>query len=262
MLRTTGWEFAIFVQSNATLPECKKKIEPILYACQYDVQRGTAGHRTYALSDSYQLRRERAGNMGWLRVITIALAFCAISTLAQNSTLSAKSAKTVLEEYWRTETNGGRLTSEGWHRANSFYVHPIPPPHNKVIVVIDNDSSVWDPWMKGNTATVIVGIESLGNIDSKLRWTPPNTSAVKEGVMYNLVLTDKHWDFESDGTTVKEVTGAPEWRINDTPGAVVYLNLDKAIAYVKKLRDQSTAPTIRKNANKTLAILNRYRPKS
>src|SRR5260370_24359742 len=112
--------------------------------------------------------------------------------------------------------------------------------------------------MKGNTAEVMVGGGSAGQIDSSVHYTPPDTRFAKEGVMYNLVPTDKHWEFEPDGRTLKEVTGPLEWRCKDTPGAAIYLTVESAIRYVKKVRDKSSDPTIKKNADKTLAILKRY----
>src|SRR5436190_1862095 len=76
---------------------------------------------------------------------------------AQPSLASKKSPKTVVEEFWKMDTEGGRLTEAGWRAADAFFVRPVEPPEDKVILVIDKDFSVWDPTVKGTSARVIVG---------------------------------------------------------------------------------------------------------
>jgi len=34
------------------------------------------------------------------------------------------------------EVDGERLSSKGWHKANAFFLVPVPPPKDKQITVI------------------------------------------------------------------------------------------------------------------------------
>ena len=115
-----------------------------------------------------------------------------------------------------------------------------------------------DPIINGNSAQVTIGVRSLGKIDSSLQYLRPDGSAVKEGVGYHLLLSAKHWEFGGDGTTLKEVTGVPEWRI-DRAGTKIFLTLDTARRYLSEARDKTTDPLIRRNADRALAALNRDR---
>jgi hypothetical protein len=184
-------------------------------------------------------------------VFAVVLTIAAVGTTAQGPDDRQKSPRKVVESFWKFETEGGRLSSEGWNKAGSFFVRPISPPSKKKISVVYKGSSISDPVIKGSTAQVTVEILPQGQIDSELQFTP--SESYKAGLVYNLVLTDKHWELGLDGTA-KELTGLPEWRIEDI-GSTLWLSVDAAIHYVADVRDKITDPSIKKNADQTLAKL-------
>jgi len=213
-------------------------------------------------------------------VLLITLAV--IQVQAQSSASRVRTPKDIVQKYWEFEIEGGRLTAEGWNKANAFFVRASARPKTLVIFVVRGDYAVWDPivngavirensteWersVKGSTALVGVGLEGiLGEVDSStLRFKPHVTDAIKEGAAFNLILTDRHWDLEPNGVTPKEVTGPLEWKI-DTPdnnsrlNSRIWLNKYSAIRYVTKVRDATTDLVVKKNANETLSILGRSR---
>ncbi len=193
--------------------------------------------------------------------LVLVLAFGVIGAFAQSPAPAAKSPKALVQEYWNLETHGGRLTDQGWNKAAGFFLHPGPMPHNKRIVVIPEDSSV-DEWTtNGNTALILVGLgKTVGTVDSNMAFVRDSSDAIKEGILFNVVFTDRYWILNEDGKTVKEVSGVPEWKI-DTKGTdtVIWLSLETAIRYVTQIRDEVTNVAIKKNADKTLAILKHYR---
>jgi len=63
---------------------------------------------------------------------------------------------------------------------------------------------------------------------------------------------------EFDKQGLKEVSGAREWRIEETDAAI-WLTVETAIRYVTQMRDQSNDPVIKRNADRTLAVLARHR---
>jgi hypothetical protein len=79
-----------------------------------------------------------------------------------------------------------------------------------------------------------------------------------KGIMiYYLIPTSKHWEFTPDGQTLREVSGPPEWRI-DYEGEE-WLTKNNAIRYLTQVRDRTSDPTIKKNAEESIAVLKRHR---
>jgi len=71
------------------------------------------------------------------------------NAIAQAPGEGIKGPKQVVEEFLAMETNGGRLTPEGWHQAEAFFVRPAPEPSGRRIVVISPNYSVYETWTKG-----------------------------------------------------------------------------------------------------------------
>lgn len=192
--------------------------------------------------------------MKCILAVVLALGVTLVSAEAQAPTSPPKSPKDVVKDYFKFEVSGGRLTTEGWYKAADFFVRPIPPPQNKKIVIIYKDFSVWDRpiEIKVTTARVAVGIEPEGRIDSTLHLVPSGLTP-KAGILYDLVLTDKHWELGHNGQT-REVTGPLEWRIIQSD-PVIWVTVDTAIRYVTLMRDKTKDSVIKKNADATLAKL-------
>ncbi len=153
----------------------------------------------------------------------------------------------------------GRLTPEGWLRGDGFFSQPVPPPRKISIGLMSKDYSVEDLDVKGKHASVFWGYEYLGRINSELRYTEPNPRTLKYQGIYHLTLTNVYWELQPDGKTLKEVTTTtPEWRIDD-PVTLIFLIPETAVQYVLQIRDKTTDPVIKKNADKTISKLKQYR---
>jgi len=111
------------------------------------------------------------------------------NAIAQASGEGTKGPKQVVEEFLAMETNGGRLTPEGWHQADAFFARPAPEPSGRRIVVISPNHSVYETWTKGDQAEVYNDCEGLGRIDTALRYTPPESGVLKTTGVYRLVRT-------------------------------------------------------------------------
>jgi hypothetical protein len=101
------------------------------------------------------------------------------NAVAQASGEGTKGPKQVVEEFLAMETNGGRLTPEGWRQADAFFARPAPEPSRRHIVVISPNYSVYETWTKGDQAQVYNDCEGLGQIDTALRYTPPESGVLK-----------------------------------------------------------------------------------
>jgi hypothetical protein len=179
-----------------------------------------------------------------------------ISLAAQSPISQTKSPKEVVEEFLRMETEGGRLTPEGWAKAGAFFVRLSPPPRDRVIVVIARNYSVDEMWVRGDRAQVYNGYEDLGRIDSSLRYRSPDKSLFKTATLYHLTLTNKHEELGLSEKTPREVAGPLEWRIEDA-ATVLWLTLNTATRYVTEMRDKAADPTVRENGDATIMILKR-----
>lgn len=175
---------------------------------------------------------------------------------AQSGTKEINSPKQVVEEFWKLETEGGRLTAKGWYKAGVFFVRPGPAPRKKTIAITSgkHKCSVDERWVRGNHAEIANQCFDLGRIDNSLRYTPPDSLAYKINLVYRLTLTDKHWEIGPDGVTETEVSGPLAWRI-ENPEPVLWLTVGAAARYVREQRDKTSDPAIKKNADQTLAAL-------
>ncbi|MCU1239851.1 MAG: hypothetical protein JWO71_577 [Candidatus Acidoferrum typicum] len=200
-----------------------------------------------------------------LRALKLVVLFGLLTILsfAQVPTAPPRSPKDVVAEFWKMETDGGRLTPDGWYKASKFFVRSTPPPLNKVVHVIRSREadSVEETARAENWTEVSVTTNEVGQLDSSLHFRP----SLKRGehgvlllkgpvVRFALVLTDKHWELGSDGARGKESTGPAQWLIDCTENAS-WVNLETAKRYVTSVRDKTIDPAVKRNAEATIATL-------
>jgi hypothetical protein len=188
----------------------------------------------------------------------------AISGQAPEPVGSGRSPKEVITLLWMMGTQGELLTQKGWNEASeSFFTKPAPPSGNKIIFIRSNGWPL--PWGKtiGNTAEIDIGYGDAGQIDSSLRYTPPKpTRAIKTGVFYRLVYVRTHWtqrSFHKNGKMEeKEMIGPMEWQIDGSPEQP-WTTVNTAIRYVLEVRDKTNNPVIRRNADRTITELLKWK---
>lgn len=199
--------------------------------------------------------------------------------VAQGST-SPKPPKEVLEEYRAMDSNGERLTNDGWYGASKFFVKPARRPTNSAIAVVGGERvDSPNPWFKGgdNRVEISVICDAVGQIDSTGRFTfvvAPSLIDYRTGQprmpepgaqqmtgphaplirSYTLVLTDTHWEFGPNREGPKEVRGPLAWRI-ETFAYQPWVNVEAAIRYLTRLRDESSSEIVKSNADKSIATL-------
>lgn len=108
---------------------------------------------------------------------------------------------------------------------------------------------------KGNSSHVTISTNSLGDLDSSLRLSDyppirlplavPSTSAC---------YGDDFFEFDLLLASKRPVG----WRIEDAPFEPL-VTLDTAMRYAKQVSDKSTEPIVKRNATRTLSILNYYK---
>ena len=182
----------------------------------------------------------------------------AVSGQAQAPRQSGRSPREIVEQLWKLATEGELLTPEGWSRYSGLFLHPEPPPGNKVIRIVSNSWGVEGVLAKGSDMEVAVDYAEAGQIDSRLRYTPPPPPFVRTGLIYHFVLAPTHWTMlMSDGKVItgkEERTGPAESQITGSPGPP-WTTVNTAIRYVLEMRQKTTDPLIKKNADQTLSKL-------
>jgi len=187
-----------------------------------------------------------------LTFFTMIFVVASFAAVAKGSDDQQRSPRKVVEDFWNMEIDGGRLTPQGWNRAEQFFVRPTPMPMKKVISVVYKGSVISDPIVHGTRAEVTVDIQPQGRINSELLFIP--SESYKSGLLVRLTLTDKHREQDSHSRLGKETIGAPEWRIEGA-GNMLWISVDTAIRYVTEMRAKTSNPLIKKNADRTLAKL-------
>jgi hypothetical protein len=200
--------------------------------------------------------------------VVIVSIFCVLLTRSgsgQCASGPAPSPKTIVEQLWMTATQGELLTPGGWDKAaKSFFTDPKPAPgNNKMILIISNEWGLPGEEINGDKATVYMGYEDVGQIDSALRYTPPKSANwIKTGISYRLVLVPTFAIFYApDGRTVveKKPTGCHAWQIQNPSGPGVqgapWTTVNTAIRYVLEMRAKTNDQVIRRNADATIARL-------
>ena len=191
--------------------------------------------------------------------LSIGIALAAIASLAQAPAGPPEpSPKEVVERLWAMATAGDLLTSDGWKRASGLVTRPGPPPSNKLILVVSNYYGVNRYMSRDSSAEVDMEFEDLGQIDSALRYTPPQkTRAAKTSFAYRLVSVPRRLVlYRPDGKILeeKQIPESKVWQI-EGPLPPPWTTVNTAIRYVLETRDKTADPIIQKNADQTLAKL-------
>ena len=203
-------------------------------------------------------RLSTRGKKNVYRLLTLVavLGSCAIPAYAQIRASAPESPKEVVVQFSKMETERGRLTSEGWQEARSFFVRSRTFSSETPIFVVGKTSTVWDAIvLPDGTTEVTVEVDPVGQIDSKLRFTPPEPRYYKNARHFKLVFSDRRWEVGAKGDATKEVTESSRRWLIDEPNDTLMLSITTALRYVSQQRDTTSDSVMKKNAVETLAKL-------
>ncbi len=155
---------------------------------------------------------------------------------------------------------GDLLKEKVWNETQGYYTEKAPALNGREFLVISNLWGTPSENMKGETAEVNVGFWIFGKIDSKLRYEPKHTDAIKMGSTYTLVLVPSFMMmYGPDGKTLieKRPTKCKVWEIQGSLGleGLPWTTVNMAIRYVLEMREKTADTAIKKNADETLAKL-------
>ncbi|MFI5094013.1 MAG: hypothetical protein ACHQIK_11280 [Candidatus Acidiferrales bacterium] len=177
--------------------------------------------------------------------------------------VNQKSPSEVARRFVRLESS---LLPDQWSRLSDFFIQTPKPQWNKVDVVDIINIAVKT---KGNSTHVYISTNSLGKLDSSLRLSDypptrlplgvPSTSACygDDYFEFNLLLAGKERVVPQSGTP-DQFQRPLAWRIADSSFEPL-ITLDTAIRYVRQMHDKAENPAMKRNATRSLRILEYYK---
>ena len=199
--------------------------------------------------------------MRWLCLTIVFLSWGSVTAIAQAPQSNGKATEQVVVQYEKIIASGALLTPEGWKRAGKLFAQSNAYPPDGEISLMSTGGSVGEMWLEGDRAEVQTKwTDYMGTIDSALRYKPPASSvdSIMTLFVFHLVYTNKHRDIGANGETLSEVAGRWEWK-SESPQNTRWATVDRAVEYVKMMRDKSDDLAVKKNADKTIAALQRMR---
>jgi len=195
--------------------------------------------------------------------VSIALAAALGLTMAVNGRIvprGAESPKEVLQDFLKLELVGARLLT-GQSTTSQFFVSPQPSFSPNLIFIVSDDFDLTELPSEKETAKISVFFHDYyGTLDKKMRFAPapttgPRGGIVKKGITsdYTLVPTKR---LTQNNPADKESADRSEWKIVK-PQAGPTVDMRAAKEYLKELRDRTTDPTIKNNANNSLDRLSK-----
>jgi hypothetical protein len=149
----------------------------------------------------------------------------------------------VVVQYEQFIADGSLLTPEGWKRAATLFGQSKPYPANGIVVLRSTGGTLGETWRKENQAEVQTKwTDSFGSIDSKLRYKPATRDRDVIGLIDIFHLVFDGWKWRIDGPMGERTT-----------------TLDRAVRYIREMRERSNDVVIKKNAGRTIAILMKLR---
>jgi hypothetical protein len=176
-----------------------------------------------------------------------------VAVHAQEALAQTRSPKEVLEQFCRMDAEGKQLSPEGGTEVTGLLDFQKPWAQHPEIIVV-KDYVVRGPDMRKDTARFVVDYHVWGQFDSSLRFERLEGLVVNHPIRVReyipLVRTDKHIELGNDGQW-RQVKGTLEWRIGTIPSAP-HVSVDTAIRYLTELREKSSDPIVKTNADRAV----------
>lgn len=170
---------------------------------------------------------------------------------ALSQTLSPVDA--VCARFKELDSQGEQLTPDGWQRVAALFVNPGKPQLGKILVIDGGGLLRSTP---ERTRAEFKDGKGFAGWEYVL-WGQINLPEVRFSEANGLPPGIKVKE-ESRLTRVPGPSGVPEWRI-EGPVPVPRLTVESATRYVTEVRANTKDATVRKNADRTLAILKQFR---
>jgi hypothetical protein len=215
-------------------------------------------------------RRKRSVRISHLNKETAMTKFTDILALilvcgaaAQSPSNPYEKPQDVVEQFANMTRAGALMTPDGLSKASVLFTSAKPPVVTGRITIV-NVQGVDDGPIKRTARTDALDFSvfafEMGTLDARLHYSPPSREVIhsyETAYVFHVILTDKYWRLGQNGSAPTLMTGTKQWRI-DMP-YWRWTSVSGAIRYVTEMRDKTDDPTIKKNAENTIAILSKMK---
>lgn len=168
----------------------------------------------------------------------------------------AQSPRQVLDQLLKIDMRDLRLTPVGWREADALFTKESSAPPKLQVVIVANHYGVSEGVHEPGMTKFYVGYETLGKLDDQLRFVADaSRTEVRNFQEYTVTLGSKRWELSPSDQRVKEITVPLGRRIEGVQPANA---VNGALQYLKSRTDKSDDPSIKTNAKRSIAELEKY----
>jgi hypothetical protein len=161
------------------------------------------------------------------------LALLIASIAAQTAAQTPTTARAVLQQFLKLDTEGGQLTTEGWKQVAGLFTTATKPSMGTIVLV--RDCGISAVTMVGDKPGAYIECIRLGELDTST-WRFSKLE-IKQRRVFDVVSNSEGW----------RIVGSPP---------EPHVSVAAAIRFVQERRNQIADPLLRKNAD---ALLRSFR---
>jgi hypothetical protein len=190
--------------------------------------------------------------------LLIAFGVIAVSSQALTSSRVGKSPEETVKLFVKMDSDGARVTPEGWQKADALFTRPSKLPTDFKIVVMASDYAVSDDPLAGKPGEIFLGYEELGELGPSLRFKlAPSRVETKTFESYIAVQIAAPAKSPKAGVVAQE-NSSLKWRIQGTQPSLMHMTAPAAVRYLTRMKNETKDPAMKANAEKAIAILKKY----
>lgn len=180
-----------------------------------------------------------------------------LTATAQAPKSHLRPTELVVKRYERLILHGALLTPDGWKLTSRLFTKPEPYPESSEIQVEwTGTMTLGEDWNNGSRAQVSTKWNDFyGRIDSNLLFHQDRLAVLPVAESFTLIFVP--CDAEADKGNLLG-TRQGEWKIEGSLRARS-ADIPSAIKYLEKMREQTSDPALRKNADSSIHALKHLR---
>lgn len=193
-----------------------------------------------------------------LEFVTLALfvLLAASGAIPQTPKRPPTDTEQLVRRFERLVSSGDLLTRVGWNRASELFEKHSAYQSDGVISVVSTGGAVGEVWVKGDRARVDTKWNDyFGTVDARLRFEPPTPDG-SIGMIEQFSLVFIHTQASQSHPSQPDAPSVGHWSFEGALKARS-ATIEATIRYVKRRRDLSADPIVRKNADEAITALRR-----
>jgi hypothetical protein len=192
----------------------------------------------------------------WICILVIVIS-SAVPSSGQGQQRQLKPTEAVINRYQKLILRGDLLTPEGWRRASELFTSAEPyPSQGEILVEWTGTRTMGEEWNNGSRAQVNTKWNDYyGTIDSNLKFKSDLSVVLPTAEFFTLVRVPRR---SNNSAQAASDSGDGQWKIEGSLKLRI-ADLPLAINYLESMRDRTTDPVLRRNAEQSIRALKHRR---